>query len=151
MAAALGPTLPADIRIVASALRRARQTALAIAEAAGQVDALVVDDRWREVDFGVAEGRTFDELASTQPALAGRLAAGETAIDWPGGERAEAFAKRIEAAWRDLAASARPTVLVSHAGPLRLALAMARGLPATDVELFEPASFVRLSPPLPPA
>ena len=149
LASTLGPTLPASIRIVTSPLRRAHQTASAIA-AVVEGSTVVIDDRWREVDFGVAEGRTFDELATIEPMLAARLASGESTIDWPDGERAEAFADRVGAAWRDLIGSGVATVLVSHAGPLRVALAIARKVPTTEVDLLEPGSFVRLArPPTP--
>ena len=33
-----------------------------------------IDDRWREADLGIAEGRTFDELAAIAPDLAAALA-----------------------------------------------------------------------------
>ena len=146
LAADLGPTLPAGIRIVSSPLRRALETATAIADAAGAVK-VIVDERWREADFGVAEGRTFDELATSEPALAARLAAGDTAVDWPGGESAVAFDARVTAAWLDLLATGDATVLVSHAGPLRVVVAAATGAPATEVTLLEPATFVRLDRP----
>jgi broad specificity phosphatase PhoE len=146
LAAELAPTLPAGIRVVSSPQRRALETATAIANAAGLV-AVIVDDRWREADFGIAEGRTFDELVTLEPALAARLATGETEIDWPGGESAAAFEARVRAAWRDLLAADDVTVLVSHAGPLRLAMAAAGDLSVAAVTLLEPAAFVRLDRP----
>lgn len=146
MAATLGPTLPADVRIVTSPSRRARETAAAIAETVSAAP-VVFDDRWLEVDFGLADGRTFDELAAVDPDLAARLGRGETAIDWPDGERAVAFADRVAAAWRDLVETGVPTVLVSHAGPLRVALAIAGDRSPDAVPLLEPAGFVRLELP----
>jgi broad specificity phosphatase PhoE len=119
LAAALAPTLPPGFRIVSSPARRARQTAAIIATAAGADDAEIeVDDRWLEADFGIAEGRTFDELAGLAPDVAHALARGETSIDWPGGETAAALAARVEAAWLDLIDRAVPVLVVSHAGPL---------------------------------
>ena len=82
---------------------------------------MLVDARWRESDCGTAEGRTFDELAVLEPALAARLAAGDVDIDWPGGETAHALRERVHDAWSALLADPRPAVIVSHAGPLRLA------------------------------
>ncbi len=143
LASILAPTLPVGIRVVSSPLLRARETAAVIAEAAGSTGP-VIDDRWREVDFGVAEGRTFEALAAIEPALATRLATGETVIDWPDGERAETFADRVAEAWRDLVGAGLATVLVSHAGPLRIAMAIARDVPPTEVAILEPASFARL-------
>ena len=145
MAATLAPSLPPGLRIISSPSRRARGTARAIAGAARIGDAEVeVDERWLEADIGMAEGRTFDELAAFAPDLAAALARGETAIDWPGGETAAALAIRVEAAWDEIISRAVPTVIVSHAGPLRLAMGLALGRPVADVEFLEPAAIARV-------
>ena len=99
LAGDLATTLAPGTRIVTSPLRRAHATAAAIADAAG-IDDIAIDDRWREADFGIAEGLTFEELERLAPDLARRLADGETAIDWPDGERAADLAARVAAAWR---------------------------------------------------
>jgi broad specificity phosphatase PhoE len=148
LANALGPTLARDVVIVGSPARRARQTAGAIAAAAG-VDRVEIDERWWEADCGLAEGRTFDELSTIEPDLAAALARGDTHIDWPGGEAGAAFAARIEAAWTSLLARDRPAVVVSHAGPLRHAIALARALPSDHVAFPEPATAVRCQVPGP--
>jgi broad specificity phosphatase PhoE len=144
LAAALSPTLPSGVLIVTSPAARARQTAEAIAAAcrvpAGEIE---LDERWSEADFGIAEGRTFDELAVLAPEVAQAVASGETAIDWPGGETAAALSARVEAAWTDLMARARPSVVVSHAGPIRHAVALARSLPPAAVGLLDPATAIR--------
>ncbi len=145
LAASLAPTLPPGVRIVSSPARRARQTAAALAAAVGLDDAdVLVDDRWLEADLGIAEGRTFDELAALVPGLAAALARGETAIDWPGGETAAALATRVEAAWGDVITPAVPTVVVSHAGPLRHALGLALARRPATVQLLEPATAARV-------
>jgi probable phosphoglycerate mutase len=146
LAAALAPTLERDVLIVSSPARRARQTADALATAAG-VDRVEIDERWWEADCGVAEGRTFDELLTIEPELAAALARGETHIDWPGGETGAAFGARIEAAWASLLALDRPAVVVSHAGALRHAVALARALPPGQVAFPEPATAVRCQVP----
>ena len=143
LAAALAPSLARDVLIVTSPARRARATAEAVATAAGIVD-IEVDERWHEADIGVAEGRTFEELAALEPELAHALASGATAVDWPGGETAAELEARIAAAWMDLVARARATVVVSHAGALRHAVALARSLPVGNVEFLEPATSVRV-------
>ena len=143
-------TLARDTLIVTSPLRRARQTAEAIAAAAG-LDDIEVDARWRETDFGVAEGRTFAELVELVPDAASALADGATDIDWPGGEAAADFGARIAVAWAALAvrsAHAGQVVVVSHAGPIRHAIAIARSLHPAAVGLPEPATAVRIA--LPP-
>lgn len=126
----LAVSLPGTVRIVASPRLRARQTAAAIA-AAGIADGFAVDDRWAETDFGVAEGLTWDELAEALPPIATRLRGGDVQIDWPGGETAAALHARVVAAWRELAEQPGSVVVVSHGGPLRIAIALATdGLPA---------------------
>ena len=143
LAAALAPTLARDVLIVTSPARRARETAAALAAAAGVVD-VEVDERWQEADFGIAEGRTFEELAALEPDLAAALARGVTDIDWPGGETAADLGSRVEAAWSALVGRGRSALVVSHAGPLRHALAVAGGVPTSAVDLLEPATSVRV-------
>jgi broad specificity phosphatase PhoE len=147
LAVDLVPTLPAGTRLVTSASRRAHETADVIATAAGIAE-IAIDDRWRETDFGIAEGGTFEELERATPELAERLAAGETWIDWPDGERAEDLASRVTAAWRDVVATDGDTVVISHAGPLRIAIGLATGRQTKEVEIPRPGAFVRVPMPV---
>ena len=133
--AADGPT--AGLRIVASPLRRARQTAEALLEAFPGAN-LQIDDRWSEADFGDAEGLTYQEIGHNWPDLAGRLAAGSMTVDWPAGETATDFANRVSAAFDDVANDEVPTIVVSHGGPLRLAIALATGRDPGEVTAPEP-------------
>ena len=128
--------------IITSPARRARATAAALAAPLG-VD-VEVDERWGEADFGIAEGRTFEELASDHPDLAAALALGQTDIDWPGGETAAALRSRIAAAWAALVARRRPAVVVSHAGAIRHAVVLAGHLQTDAVGVLKPASLVRI-------
>lgn len=146
LAADLGPTLQDGIRIVSSPLLRARQTATAIARVVPHAP-LEIDDRWSETNVGVAEGLTHDELAMVAPTLAARLAVGETAIDWPEGESAESFLARVEAAWRDLDTHPGPVLVVSHGGPLRIAIALATNRAPDDVRIPDPGGVWRLPAP----
>ena len=112
--------------VVSSPLARAREAAQPIAEACSA--ALVIDSRWREADFGAVEGTTFDEIAASWPALAERLLRGERAIDWPGGERWHEFRARVASAWSDLLDQPFDVgVVVSHGGPIGVALELALG------------------------
>jgi broad specificity phosphatase PhoE len=151
-AAALGrdflDTIGPSGRIVSSPLRRALETAEAIAVATGAP--ITLDARWQEADVGAIEGLTFLDIAERWPDLARRLADGETDIDWPGGETAAAFEARVRAAWSAIADDDRPTVVVAHAGPLRLVLAIAAGRLPNELWLPEPASVVWVPAP-PPA
>jgi broad specificity phosphatase PhoE len=143
LASELAPALAPGTRIVSSPSRRTHATAAAIASTAGVAD-ITIDDRWREADCGIAEGLTFEELERAAPDLARRLADGDTAIDWPGGESAEELERRVSAAWEDAVGSGADLVIVSHAGPLRIALAIATGRPAGAVEFPGPGSVIRL-------
>ena len=144
LAADLAPLLGPETRIVSSPSRRARETAESIVAAAA-VSSIDSDGRWREADFGIAEGLTFDALARRAPDLAQRLADGATRIDWPGGETADALAERVTAAWSDILDDGRPTVVVSHAGPLRIALALATGIAPDAIELPAPGAIIRIA------
>ena len=141
---ALETTARADraIRLVSSPLRRAQQTAAVLRNTLGEVD-LRLDDRWWESDFGVAEGLTFDELDRAWPDLGGRLASGSIDVDWPGGETAAALAARVTAAFRDVVASDATTIVVTHGGPLRIAIALASGGETHEVTAPEPGRWWR--------
>jgi broad specificity phosphatase PhoE len=144
LALELAPDLSLATRVVSSASRRAVATATVIAAAAGLRD-VEVDDRWREADVGIAEGRTFDELAALAPGLASALADGVLAIDWPGGETHASLAGRVHAAWTDVVAAGRPAVVVTHAGPFLHARALAADRPPSTDDLVCPAFAVRLT------
>jgi probable phosphoglycerate mutase len=142
----LAPDLAPGTRILSSPLERAVATAEAIAAGAG-LGPVLVDARWRESDCGFAEGRTFDELAMLEPALAAQLASGHVAIDWPGGETALALRERVHDAWSSLLADPHPVVVVSHAGPLRLALALGTGSAPETVAFPAAGTAVRMTVP----
>lgn len=136
-AARVAAELAADLELVApgepalvltSPLRRATQTAAGIARVTGA--SIVVDDSLVEVDFGLAEGLTWDAVRVGQPALAEALVAGADP-DWPGGETAaELVARASRAADRiSSLAAVGPVVVVSHGGLLR-SIAVLAGSPA---------------------
>ena len=143
LAAVLAKELPPDVRVISSPSRRAVATATAISDAA-RLPGIELDDRWREADVGLAEGRTFDELSSMAPEVAARLAAGELEIDWPGGETHASLAARVAAAWSDLLAQDRAAVVVTHAGPLLHASALASGRGVSGEDLLAPAETRRI-------
>ena len=124
---------------------RATATAAAIVAALGRpATSIDLDERWAEADCGLAEGRTFAELEASIPDLAAALARGATEIDWPGGETAAALVKRVTAAWREVTQASRPVVIVSHAGPLRIALALASGVSVDTVAFLAPGEARRI-------
>ncbi len=97
----------------------------------------------REVDFGHAEGLTFDEIAKTMPSVAAGLAAGH-AVDWPGGESARSVRTRARAVWLD-ARSGRPRLLVTHGGLMRALMEVACGRPAVPDIWIGPATVVEVA------
>lgn len=141
LAAQLVAVVPGGAVIVASPLRRALDTADAIGTALRS--RVRIDPDLIEVDLGVADGLTWDELAEKHPVLAEAILGGPD-VDWPGGETAVQVATRARSAAERIADLARngAVVVVSHGGLLR-ALSLAMGS-ATDG--FEPASAVRLDP-----
>jgi broad specificity phosphatase PhoE len=143
-AAELRPRLRPGTRIVASPRRRAIQTATEIARviAARSVD---IDERWAETDFGIAEGLTFDELTLVAPDIAARLSSGDTEIDWPGGEAAATLVERVVAAWRDAISYQAGSLVVTHGGPIRVAIAHATDRRAADVVVPGPAGSLLVS------
>ena len=144
----LATTLAPGTRIVTSPAVRAQATANLIADAAG-IESVTLDDRWCEADFGIAEGLTFDEVARVEPDLARRLADGETDIDWPGGERAPELAGRVGEAWQELIESGGDVVVVSHAGPIRIAIGLATGREPEAADLPGPGAVIRLPAAIP--
>lgn len=106
--------------LIASDLSRARLAGEAIGRAAGL--RLSIDPRWRELDFG-----TWDGLApaDVDGAALARFWDDPDGHAPPGGECWSALVHRVSAAISELAA--RPTLIVTHAGAIRAALAVLCG------------------------
>lgn len=130
----LGDAIPDSF--VSSDLRRAVETARIASDAAdvsGRWPELRVDRRFRELDFGRIEGRTWAELDEpTQSALLT-----PTSFEAPGGESVRTLVERVVAALESLAGSLH--VVVTHGGPAR---ELAR-LAEFDIEL-EPGTAVMI-------
>jgi ribonuclease H / adenosylcobalamin/alpha-ribazole phosphatase len=119
--------------VLTSPLLRTRQTAVAVADAAGVP--LEVDDDLAETDFGSWEGMTFGEVIARWPdEMAAWLAAADTAP--PGGESFAAVAVRVDAALDRLlgAHQGRTVVVVSHVTPIKTIVC--RALLAPPAALF---------------
>ncbi|MGA4993538.1 bifunctional RNase H/acid phosphatase [Nonomuraea bangladeshensis] len=110
--------------IVSSPLKRARQTAAAVAARTG-LD-VEVDDELREADFGEWEGHTFTEVQRRWPAeLTAWLADPEAAP--PGGESFAVAARRVQAAGERLVEryEGKTVLAVSHVTPIKMLLRLA--------------------------
>jgi broad specificity phosphatase PhoE len=132
-AAALAERL-ADIEldaVYASDLRRARETAAAVAAEQGLS---VIERRdLREVDVGSWEGLTREEAEARFPDGYRRWLAGGTG--WDDGETYEQMSARVLAAMGQIAAAHEGgrVLVVSHGGPIRAIHAAALGL---DVDAY---------------
>jgi alpha-ribazole phosphatase len=111
------------VRIYASPLRRADETAAAIAARQG-IPFVTLDDL-RELDFGDCEGRRYDEIAASMPDLYARWMSAPTTVEFPGGESYAALRRRVIPAATSIRAevAGRTAVVVTHGGVCRALLA----------------------------
>jgi broad specificity phosphatase PhoE/ribonuclease HI len=119
--------------IVSSPLRRAQQTAQAIADKLGLP--VSVDDRFTELDFGAFEGLGPAEARERFPAELGAWYASEDAAP-PQGESFADLARRVRRG-RDAVVAAHPdrtVVVVTHVTPIKVLVRAA--LDAPFVSLF---------------
>jgi broad specificity phosphatase PhoE len=117
--------------VYSSDLRRARETALAVAESQG-ID-LIELPALREVDVGSWEGLTREEAERRFPARFRRWRAGGTG--WEDGETYAEMSRRVLAAVARIAMDNEGgrALIVSHGGPIRAIHGAALGL---DVEAY---------------
>jgi alpha-ribazole phosphatase len=106
--------------IMTSDLRRAADTAQALAPV---MDLPVGSDRrWRELDFGAWDGKASVDLPADDMA---RFWNDPDTYPAPGGERWTTLLRRVRDALDDLAG---PTLVITHAGAMRAAVAVLTGL-----------------------
>jgi broad specificity phosphatase PhoE len=122
--------------VYSSDLRRARETAEAVAAPRGQTVVLLT--QLREVDVGSWSGLTRAEAKERFPQAFRRWADGGQG--WDDGETYEHMAERVVEAVRDLAEGhAGGTLLVvSHGGPIRALHAVALGLDVSQHRRLAP-------------
>lgn len=114
--------------IVTSPAVRALHTAAIVG--AGPGIAPRVDPRLRELDFGVAEGRTLAELRAHDPTVVDRFEADPVIHHFPDGEDPHAAVARMRGAIDDVVALGLPRVLViTHNTALRLLVCHLLGIP----------------------
>ena len=120
-----------DVRhVVASDLQRARRCASAIAAPLGL--AVMVDPRWRELDFGDWDGCA---PASIDPAALGNFYDDPETAAPPRGERWSALCARVADAVAAL--PDEPALVVTHGGAMRAVLANACGFDRRQVWAFD--------------
>lgn len=109
-------------RIYTSDLRRARQTAEAIASHFGI--GFEVRPGLREIYFGQWEGLSWSEIETRDPVMAKKWVEEYPNSTAPGGESVEQFERRVraESAFLFAAATECPIAVVAHAGFMRVLL-----------------------------
>ncbi|KXV20340.1 histidine phosphatase family protein [Gluconobacter japonicus] len=88
------------------------------------------DDRLQELYFGCWEGLAWGDIP--RQAL-DRWAADPEGFSPPGGESGKSLRERVQSFWSDLLRVARPALVISHGGPLRLLDGLARGIKQPDL------------------
>lgn len=124
--------------LVVSPVRRAQETAEPVARATGLTPRVAPE--LREVDFGVAEGRTIAELRAEDPGMVDRFREDPAAHPFPGAESPDAAADRAVACLRGLAEEhpGRRVLVVAHNTLLRLALCRLLDLPVAHYRRIFP-------------
>ncbi len=114
-------------RLLRSPAQRAEATMAPIAATLGLQ--AVVDEDWRERDWGAWEGEPWDACWAGAPPEVTEDPAAYLAFTPPDGETPPAAAARVAAALEDVPRDPGTTVVVTHAGTVRQVIATALGLP----------------------
>lgn len=145
MHAAVGDARPWT-QLVSSPLRRCREFAETLA---GRLELpLSLDDRLKEVGFGIWEGKSAAEIEQGEPGIIERFKADPVHARPEEAEPLADFHSRVAAGLDDLLANNtdQHVLLVGHAGVIRMAFAWALHLPLEQAYRVEvaTASFTRL-------
>jgi alpha-ribazole phosphatase len=103
--------------------------------ATGRSCPLEIVDALRELDFGIFEGRSYDEIAALDPDCYRQWMENPTEVQFPGGESFSQISDRVIGATRDLLARHQgdSIIFVTHGGPIRIILADALGMPSSNI------------------
>jgi alpha-ribazole phosphatase/probable phosphoglycerate mutase len=119
-------TLPYDA-VYASPRRRAIETAAPLGLPAA------IDDELREIDFGDFEGRPYDEIATTHPAVYRQWMEAPTTVTFPGGESYEDLRTRALRSLTRIGQAHDCAVVVTHGGVIRAGLAEWLSMPSEAI------------------
>jgi broad specificity phosphatase PhoE len=119
--------------IIHSGLRQAEETAWWIAQGRTRQPLLEVQPDWREGDYGIWEGLTYQELMRYHAAEAHARFAEPWYVAPSGGETLAATQRRVLTAWQELLRhhDGERIAIVSHALPIQLLLCNLMGIDAT--------------------
>ncbi len=117
--------------IYASGMKRALQTAGPVAENSNLL--VASEPLLNEIDFGLWEGLTHDEIAAAYPGLVDQWLGDPFTVEIPGGEPWPAFADRVVRGWAGItqtvsAGGPRHILVVTHAGCIKVILGRILGL-----------------------
>lgn len=122
--------------LYSSPLSRALETSRLIGRATGR-DVTTLSEL-AEVNFGLFEGKTFEEIASTDPDTYRRWMSSPSRVRFPEGESHADLRVRAARALGVLTEQAgESVVVVSHAGPIRAIIAEAVGIDDDVVFRFD--------------
>lgn len=116
------PLIGAPRRVFASPALRCTQTAAALVPET----TAVIDDRLKEIDYGMAEGLDFAALSVTHPEIPAAWNRGEDP-PFPGGENTAAVTMRLNSFLSEL--PSEPSLVVTHNVVLRCLVGSGLGLP----------------------
>lgn len=112
-------------RILASDLRRTRETTAELRAAADGLPEAGFDPGWRERGFGVYQGLLTEELFERFPDHDRRDSVSSLDVAPENGERIPEFRRRVQSAWDRATATTRPgetTLVVTHGGAIKVLL-----------------------------
>lgn len=120
-------------RVVASDLRRAKETAREVVRETGETGAVASFDRgWRERGFGVYQGLSYEALFDGHPEFAlGHVGYAAAEVEPEGGESLLGARERVLDTLDGLVADLvddETVAIVTHGGPIRIVLGDLRGL-----------------------
>jgi alpha-ribazole phosphatase len=123
--------------IYASTLQRAWRTAEKIDE--NHNLGVTKLDGWREVDYGLWEGLSEEQINESYAELWGRRVADPWSVAPPEGESYEMLWKRLKPTWDELLSKHpnQTVVVVGHNGSLRVLLCMLLGAPPANARRLQ--------------
>lgn len=118
-------------KIFCSDLKRAKQTAFTISSRMG----IEISPRkeLRELSFGRWEGQTYGQIQANNPRQWKDFHKNPVQFRPPGGETIEELDSRVETFWVEILTTETDSIIVTHAGPLKVLLLRALG---TDLKNF---------------
>ena len=96
---------------------------------------LMTESEFKEISFGLWEGKTADELLNSAPKEVKQYWNDPVNVTPPQGENLLAFEKRVQNGWQKMLAEfqGKHILLISHAGVMRMILCHVLNMPITEL------------------